>query len=102
MKKPPNGIVNELALREGLVSTFMANDPDTRSPKSSEEAVQGPDGKATEAVQIWTGKLDVLGSNSRFKECCSLVSARKEKAVPDAVKVSLTILDFFFQFSPFA
>lgn len=88
MQSPTNTIVDKLGFREGLVTTLMANDPETSREETGPEAIQAPERETSEPVRERMGQVD----NSRINECVqesrSLVDGANHKGVPKTVDVA--------------
>ena len=67
MKDPADKVVDRLGLREGLVTTFMCDNPDASTKKTGEERVECPDRELGECVKVRIRKGDVLWSDQCVK-----------------------------------
>lgn len=83
MNEPANSVVDELALREGLVAALMPNNPKTGRKQTGKEGVQCPNSEFAESIQIRVGQLDILGGDALVKEGGSFVGRCDNKAVED-------------------
>ena len=61
MNHPTGKVIDELGVRECLVATLMANDPNTGEDKASGESVEGPERKAGKGIKNGRGKRQMLG-----------------------------------------
>lgn len=52
MEDPTDSVVDHLGLGEGLVTTFVGDDPETGSEETSEESVKCPDREFGEGVEM--------------------------------------------------
>lgn len=68
MKDPSDGVVDELGLGEGLMTTLVGNNPKTSGKKSCRKAVQSPESKAGDRVQHWVGQCQCRGVDERVEE----------------------------------
>lgn len=87
MDNPANGVVNGLGFGEGLMATFVTNDPEPSCKKTSPEAVERPEGETGEAVGIGMREVNNSGVNERVEEGRGLVNATNYESVPNAVRV---------------
>lgn len=60
VKDPSNGVVENLGLREGLVTTLVSENPDSSSEKSLGESIDSPGGTANESRLASDGGDDVV------------------------------------------
>ena len=67
VKDPADKVVDRLGLREGLVTTFMCDNPDAGTKKTGEERVECPDRELDECVKVWARKGDVFWSDQRVE-----------------------------------
>ena len=68
MEDPTDSVVDRLALREGLVSTFMGDDPKAGREKTDKEGVERPKDEARSRVEVGVRQRDVLRGDERVEE----------------------------------
>jgi hypothetical protein len=64
VENPTDGVVDELGLGVGLVTTFVGNDPKTGGDETSPEGIQGPERELGGAVEDRVWELNNLRVNT--------------------------------------
>jgi hypothetical protein len=83
VKDPANGVVDGLALRKRLMTTFMCNNPESSRHQASSESVNRPQREPGSSVKVWARELK--GVDKRVSEFDSLVKAGKKDRIPNSV-----------------
>ena len=81
VKNPADKVVDRLGLREGLVTTFMCDNPETGCKETGEESIERPDRELGEGVEMGAWKSNLLWSNERVKVLGSLPNATNSNQV---------------------
>lgn len=84
MEEPTDGVVDELGLRVGLVTTFMGNDPKTGGDETSPEGIQRPEREFCCAVEDRVWKLNNLRVDRGIEESGGFVDSSQGGKIRDA------------------
>lgn len=84
MEDPTDGVVNELGLGVGLVTTFVGNDPKTGGDETSPEGIYRPKRKLGGAVEDRGWELNNFRVDTGIEKSSGLVDSSQGNEIRDA------------------
>lgn len=83
MQNPTNSVVQCFRLGERLVTALMRKHPNTSANKAIGKAVQRPQCKTRERVEVGTRQANLIGRDTSIEEGSELVYADDQEQVVD-------------------
>lgn len=84
MEDPTDGVVDELGLGVGLVTTFVGNDPKTGGNETSPEGIRRPKRKFCGAVEDRVWELDNFRVDTGVEKSSGLVDSSQGNEIRDS------------------
>jgi len=86
VEDPADGVVHQLGLGEGLVTTFMGDDPKAGCDETGPEGVQRPEGELGGPVKDRVWELDDFRVDTGIEKRGSLVDSSQGSKIRDDVE----------------
>jgi hypothetical protein len=87
MKDPADGVVDELGLGVGLVTTLMSKDPNTGGDEASPKGIQRPERELGSSVENRVWELDDFRMDLGIEKRGSLVDSSQGSKIRDAERI---------------